>query len=157
MFEVRPNRPDEGQRIVSIWRAAVAATHGFLSPEDRKEIDLEAQAYLLSAALWVAVDPQDQPVAFMGLGVERLEALFVHPEHRGKGIRRTLVSFAATLHPALDTEVNAQNEQALGFYRRLGFVEIGYSPSDGQGRAYPLIRMRLLADKSRPARGKSGP
>jgi putative acetyltransferase len=86
MFEVRPNRPDEGQRIVSIWRAAVAATHEFLSPQDRKEIDLEAQAYLLSAALWVAVDPQDQPVAFTGLGVERLEALFVHPEHRGKGM-----------------------------------------------------------------------
>jgi hypothetical protein len=35
---------------------------------------LEAKAYLLSAALWVAIDLQDQPVAFMGLGVERLEA-----------------------------------------------------------------------------------
>jgi putative acetyltransferase len=146
MFEVRRNRLDEGQRIVSIWRAAVAATHKFLSPEDRKEIDAEAQAYLLSAALWVAVDPPDQPVAFMGLGVRRLEALFVHPKHRGKGIGRTLVSFAATLHPVLGTEVNAQNEQALGFYRRLGFVEIAYSPLDGQGRAYPLIRMRLHAE-----------
>jgi putative acetyltransferase len=85
----------------------------------------------------------------MGLDVERLEALFVHPQHRGKGVGRTLVSFAATLHPVLDTEVNAQNEQALGFYRRLGFVEIGYSPLDGQGRAYPLIRMRLLAEAIR--------
>src|SRR5215475_4771541 len=118
MFEIRPNRPDEGERMVSIWRAAVAATHEFLSPEDRQGIDVEAQAYLLSAPLWVAVDPQDQPVAFMGLAVERLEALFVHPEHRGRGIGRTLVSFAASLHPLLETEVNAQNEQALGFYRR---------------------------------------
>jgi putative acetyltransferase len=149
MFKVRANRPDEGERIVSIWRAAVAATHEFLLPEDRREIDVEAQAYLLSAALWVAVDPQDQPVAFMGLGVARLEALFVHPQHRGKGIGRTLVTFAATLHPVLDTEVNAQNEQALGFYRRLGFVETGYSPLDDQGRGYPLIRMRLLAERIR--------
>jgi putative acetyltransferase len=149
MFEVRPIRPDEGECIVSIWRAAVAATHEFLSPEDRKEIDVEAEAYLLSAALWVAVDPQDQPVAFMGLGAERLEALFVHPQHRGKGVGRTLVSFAATLHPVLDTEVNAQNEQALGFYRHLGFMETGYSPLDDQGRAYPLIRMRLLAEAIR--------
>ena len=146
MFKVRASRPDEGERIVSIWRAAVAATHEFLSPEDRKEIDVEAQAYLLSAGLWVAVDPQDRPVAFMGLGVERLDSLFVHPQYRGKGVGRTLVSCAAILHPALDTEVNAQNEQALGFYRHLGFVEIGYSPLDGQGRAYPLIRMRLLAE-----------
>ena len=52
MFEVRPNRPEEGLRIVSIRRAAVIATHEFLSPEDRNEIDLEAEAYLLSAALW---------------------------------------------------------------------------------------------------------
>jgi putative acetyltransferase len=135
MFEVRPNRPDEGLRIVSIWRAAVTATHEFLTPEDRKEIDLEAEAYLLSAALWVAVDPQDQPVAFMGLGVERLEALFVHPEHRGKGIGRTLVSFAATLHPILETEINARNEQALGFYQRLW----GHRHMDGPGQGAAVV------------------
>ena len=149
MFQVRQNRPDENQRILSIWRASVAATHEFLSPEDREEIDSEAQAYLLSAPLWVAVDPQDQPVAFMGLGSEHLEALFVHPQHRGKGVGRTLVSYAATLYRVLDTEVNAQNEQALGFYRHLGFTETGYSPTDGQGRSYPLIRMRLLVDTIR--------
>jgi putative acetyltransferase len=50
MFEVRQNRPDENQRILSIWHASVAATHEFLSPEDREEIDPEAQAYLRSAA-----------------------------------------------------------------------------------------------------------
>ena len=96
MFKVRVNRAEEGHLIVSIWRAAVAATHDFLSPADLKEIDAEAEAYLLSAARWVAVDPQDRPLAFMGLGVKRLEALFVDPQHRGKGIGRILVSFAAT-------------------------------------------------------------
>jgi len=147
MFEIRRSRPADGQRIVSIWRAAVAATHDFLSAQDRCAIDADAQAYLLSTPLWVAVDPRDQPVAFMALGAQRLgaqrlEALFVDPHARGKGVGRTLVSFAATLHPVLDTEVNAQNGQALGFYRHLGFVETGYSPLDGQGRPYPLIRMR---------------
>ena len=58
-----------GLRTVSIWRAAVTATHELLSPEDRNEIELEAEAYPLSAALWVAIDAQDQQVAFMGLGV----------------------------------------------------------------------------------------
>ena len=60
----------------------------------------------------------------MCLGVGAWRALFVHPGHRGKGLGRTLVSFAATLHPTLDTEINAREEQALGFYRRLGYVEI---------------------------------
>lgn len=150
MFAVRPSRPKEGQRIVSIWRAAVATTHDFLPAQDRGAIDAEAQDYLLSTPLWVAVDLQDRPVAFMALGAQRpgaqsVEALFVDPQHRRKGVGRTLVSFAATLHPVLDTEVNAQNGQAVGFYRHLGFVETGYSPSDGQGRPYPLIRMRRVA------------
>jgi putative acetyltransferase len=149
MFAVRPNRPEEGQRIVAIWRAAVAPTHDFLSAEDRSAIEPEAQPYLLSTPLWVAVGPRDQPVAFMDLGPLSLEALFVDPPYRGKGIGRTLVSFAATLHPVLDTEVNAQNEQALGVYRHLGFVETGYSPSDGQGRPYPLIRMRRVVGAMR--------
>jgi hypothetical protein len=39
MFEVRPNRPDEGLRIVSIWRAAVTATHEFLSNYGTLSID----------------------------------------------------------------------------------------------------------------------
>ena len=94
----------------------------------------------------------------MGLGVERLEALFVHPEHRGKDIGRTLVYFASTLHPILDTEVNARNEQALGFYRRWVSWRSVIRHLDDQGRAYPLIRMRLPAEAirwGRPARDKS--
>jgi putative acetyltransferase len=101
MFKVRANRPEEGERIVSIWRAAVAATHEFLLPEDRKGIDVEAQAYLLSAALWVAVDPQDQPVAFMGLGAARLEALFVHLSIRSTAARALAGLWSRSQRPCI--------------------------------------------------------
>jgi hypothetical protein len=108
-----------------------------LSSEDRNEIDLEAETYLLSAALWGPL-----------ICVERVGA--VCPSGTlGRRHWSNSVSFAATLHPILDTEVNAWNEQALGFYRRLSFVEIAYSPLDDQGRAYPSIRMRLLAEAIR--------
>ena len=59
MFEVRPKSARGGPAHCSIWRAAVIATYEFLSPEDRNEVDLEAEAYLLSPALWVAVDLQN--------------------------------------------------------------------------------------------------
>jgi putative acetyltransferase len=143
MANIRLSRPGEGDRIVAIWRAAVDATHDFLSIEDRMTIDAEARAYLLSGPLWVATGPGDRPLAFMGLSEARLDALFVDPPHRGKGLGRALVSFAASRHPLLDTEVNAQNRQAVGFYRKLGFIETGRSVTDDQGRAYPLVRMRL--------------
>ena len=58
MFEVRPNRPEEGLRIVSIWRAAVIATHEFLSTEDRNEIELEAEALSAVGGALGAVDLQ---------------------------------------------------------------------------------------------------
>jgi putative acetyltransferase len=121
----------------------VDATHDFLSPEDRAAIDPEAEAYLLSAPLWVAVNPAGRLLAFMSFGEGRLDSLFVDPQYRGSGIGRALVAHAAASHPVLDTEVNAQNAQAVGFYRKVGFVEIGYSQADDKGRPYPLIRMRL--------------
>jgi hypothetical protein len=63
MLKVRQHRPDGNPCTLSIWRASVAAMHQFLSQEDREEIDSEAQAYLLSASLWVALKPRDQLVA----------------------------------------------------------------------------------------------
>jgi len=87
----------------------------------------------------------------------RLEALFVAPGHHGRGIGRALVAHAAALKPVLDTEVNAQNGPAVGFYRALGFVETGRSPDDGEGRPYPIIRLRLeAAGDARTERGTHG-
>ncbi|WP_277795302.1 acetyltransferase [Caulobacter endophyticus] len=142
MISYRPSFPDDGDRIVDIWRRAVDATHDFLSPEDRVAIEAEVAAFLPAAPLWVAVDDQDVVVAFMLLEGGHMQALFVDPDHRGTGVGRNLVSLALAQHPALTVDVNAQNPQALGFYERLGFVPTGRSETDGQGRSYPLIHLR---------------
>lgn len=162
MIAIRRSRPDEGLHLVALWRAAVDATHDFLRPHDRAAIDGEAAAWIQSAPLWVAVDPGGRLLGFMGLGEGgrgegRLEALFVAPGHHGRGIGRALVAHAAALKPVLDTEVNAQNGPAVGFYRALGFVETGRSPDDGEGRPYPIIRLRLqAAGDARTERGTHG-
>ena len=80
MGGIRPSRPGDRRRIVAIWRAAVNATHDFLSPQDRAAIDVEAGAYLMSASLWVAVDARDRSIGFMALNEGRLDALFVDPD-----------------------------------------------------------------------------
>jgi len=38
-------------------------------------------------------------------------------------------------------DVNEQNDQAVGFYRKMGFTETGRSPTDDDGRPYPLLHM----------------
>jgi putative acetyltransferase len=142
---IRPSRPDDGVRILQIWRGAVDATHDFLLPDDRKAIEREVVDFLPAAPLWLAVDPQDQAIGFMLLDGPHMEALFIDPVWRSRGVGRALVNHALSLHPILSTDVNEQNGQAVGFYDRLGFVRTGRSGQDGQGRPYPLIHLRSAA------------
>lgn len=143
MIRIRQSSPADGERAVQIWRDAVDATHDFLTTEDRAAIEAEVQSFLPAAPLWLAVDTDDRPVGFMLLDGSSMEALFIDPAHRGAGAGRALVAHALEYQPTLTTEVNEQNEQAVGFYERLGFVAVGRSELDGQGRAYPLIYLRF--------------
>lgn len=140
---IRASTPADGARAVEIWRDAVDATHDFLTPEDRAAIEDEVRGFLPAAPLWLAVDENDRPVAFMLLDGNSMEALFIDPSWRGKGVGKSLVDHAISLHGAITTEVNEQNHQAVGFYLHMGFVPVGRSERDGQGRAYPLIHLRF--------------
>ncbi|KQO02532.1 MULTISPECIES: acetyltransferase [Stenotrophomonas] len=142
MPTLRPSRPQDGARIIDIWRRAVDATHHFLAAADRQAIDAEVCGFLPHAPLLLAVDADDVPMAFMLVVDGHMEALFVDPAHHGRGLGRLLVQQALRGHPRLGTDVNAQNAQAMAFYARLGFVETGRSPLDGQGRPYPLVHLR---------------
>ena len=143
MTRIRLSTPEDGARAVDIWRDAVDATHHFLTPEDRTAIEEEVKAFLPSAPLWLAVDGEDRALGFMLLSEGHMEALFVDPAHRGAGIGRALVEHGLKLHPAMTTDVNEQNGQAVAFYERMGFTPTGRSETDGQGRPYPLIHLRF--------------
>lgn len=141
MIEIRRSTPEDGRRVVDIWRSAVDATHFFLNEDDRRSIEVEVVAFLPKAPLWLAII-DGNAVAFMLLNDWHMEALFVDASHRGSGAGRTLVTHALTLCEALTTDVNEQNTQAIGFYEHLGFKRTGRSSLDAQGRPYPLIHLR---------------
>ena len=142
MLTIRKSTSADAMRLIEIWRDAVDATHDFLTREDRMAIEEEVRSFLPAAPLWIAVDRGDRPLGFMLLDGSSMEALFIDPAHRGRGVGRMLVEHALTLRPTLTTDVNEQNAQAVGFYERMGFVRTGRSDRDGQGRAYPLIHLR---------------
>lgn len=143
MIKLRPSRPEDGDRVVAIWAAAVDATHDFLTPEDRAAIGREVEAFLPTAPLMLAVDDRDRPLGFMLIANDRMEALFIDPAHRGAGVGAILIDYALAVHPILSTDVNEQNVQAVGFYEHMGFERTGWSATDGQGRPYPLIHLRF--------------
>jgi hypothetical protein len=77
-MRIRRARPDEAGLLFDIWRAAVEATHHFLAAADLELIAaMVRDEYLPSAALWVATDDQDRPLAFMGMTGDMLDTLFV--------------------------------------------------------------------------------
>lgn len=134
-------------RLTEIWEAAVRATHDFLSEEDvlfyKKQV---RELYLGAVSLFVARDKQGLALAFMGLSPpDKLEMLFVDPAYRGQGVGTALVRHAAEEYGSLDVDVNEQNPLAVDFYKKRGFVRVGRSELDGQGRPFPLIHMRLNA------------
>ncbi|MGA2276682.1 MAG: acetyltransferase [Terracidiphilus sp.] len=143
MVRIRKAMAEDSERVLDIWRGAVDATHHFLSPTDRQEIEAEVVSFLPQAPLWLAVDDKDHPIGFMLLDGVHMEALFIDPTQRGSGAGRALVQHALSIRPNLMTDVNEQNIQAVGFYEHLGFERIGRSETDNQGRSYPLIHMRV--------------
>ena len=141
VISIRRSRHDEGKKLIAIWRRSVDATHDFLSKEYRAELEDLVSAFLPEAPLWVAVTEKDEPVAFMLLTGEHMDALFVDPKVRGCGVGKLLIEHALTLAPKLTTNVNEQNEQAVGFYKKMGFKVTGRSETDDLGKPYPLLNL----------------
>ena len=141
VISIRRSRHDEGEKLVAIWRRSVDATHDFLSKEYRVELETLVSSFLPEAPLWVAVTEKDEPVAFMLLTGEHMDALFVDPTVRGCGVGKLLIEHALTLAPKLTTNVNEQNEQAVGFYKKMGFKVTGRSETDDLGKPYPLLNL----------------
>jgi putative acetyltransferase len=140
---VHPVRTEEAARLLEVWEASVRATHHFLS-----ESDIQFFRPLVLKELWMlehllcARDLEGRLVGFVGVTGKKIEALFVHPSWDRMGVGIRLAEHAAIELAASTVDVNEQNQQAVTFYRRLGFEVEGRSEVDGTGRPFPLLHMR---------------
>ncbi|MTD37247.1 GNAT family N-acetyltransferase [Erwinia sp. CPCC 100877] len=130
--------------LTDVWEASVRATHHFL-PEGEIETlrPLVRDRYIPELRVYVCLDDEGTPLGFMGTGGERLEMLFVAPEAQGQGVGKALLRYGVEVCGVRELDVNEQNPQACNFYRHMGFEVIGRSERDGEGRPFPLLRMRL--------------
>jgi putative acetyltransferase len=129
--------------LVGIWRRAVEATHGFLTPSDVDEIETQVRtAVLPSLTITVAQRAEGGSVGWIGVHGTRVEALFVDPAAHRRGVGSALLDAVTAAMPHVTLDVNAQNPSAVRFYERHGFVEVGRSERDGEGRPFPLVHMR---------------
>jgi putative acetyltransferase len=140
-------RAEDLPRVLEVWEASVRATHHFVTETDIQFIKVLLHDALPTALLICARDSEGIVAGFMGVTDGKIEMLFVHPAWRGQGIGRRLVRHAVDKLDATMLDVNEQNEQALGFYLRMGFEVEGRSELDGLGKPYPLLHMRLVVNK----------
>jgi putative acetyltransferase len=137
-------RREDMPRLAEVWEATVRATHDFVEEADINEFRPMVRDELFGTLDLRGVrDESGALVAFLGVADTSLEALFVHPDYRGIGIGRRLVRFAIDDLGAQTVDVNEQNDQAVGFYRRMGFEVEARSPVDQFGKPYPMLHLRL--------------
>lgn len=143
MYHIRIGGSKDIPSLSIIWRCSVEATHDFLSQADIDAMEPEAAGLAAVELLWVA-EYASQPVGFMAMNGDMIEALFIHPEHRGKNLGRKFVEHAQTIRgngAKLRLDVNEQNPAAIGFYQAMGFTITGRSDTDSAGRPWPLLHM----------------
>jgi putative acetyltransferase len=139
---IRRGTPADLPRALAIWRDAVDATHGFLTPGDRAEIDAMVVEWLPTVELWLIEDESGRPVGFLVMDGALIDALFVDPAVHGRGYGTALLNHALALAPDATVDASEQATNALPFYLSRSFVRTGRSETDPQGRPYPLIHLK---------------
>ena len=129
--------------LTRVWEASVRATHHFVPEDYLQEIKALLPVIFPAVAIYIFENDQNEIDGFLGVAEHKIEMLFIHPDKRGKGIGRLLTDYAINELKADKVDVNEQNDQAVGFYQRMGFIIEGRTDKDGMGRPYPLLQMKL--------------
>jgi putative acetyltransferase len=139
---VSPVRAEDLPRVIEGWEASVRATHHFVAESDIEIFGPMVRDELLNVEAACVRDAYGIIAGFIAVSNGKIEMLFVHPQWRGHGIGKQLINYAVETLGATTLDVNEQNEQALGFYLRMGFEVEGRSEFDSTGKPYPLLHMR---------------
>jgi putative acetyltransferase len=131
-------------RLFEVWESSVRATHAFLAENDIQLLIPLTRAELAKfSPIYCLRDSAGELYAFLGASEASIEMLFVHGSYRGAGAGRLLTEFAVRVLHATRVDVNEENEQAIGFYRHLGFRQTGRSSLDSSGNPFPLLHLEL--------------
>ena len=145
-IDIRPFDAAADTQILSrIWLDASLLAHPFIGTQRlREQQRLIEDTYLPLSETFVGAQAGD-PVGFISLLDSFIGGLFVAPAQQGKGIGRRLIAHALDLKGELSLEVYTANEQAMRFYRSLGFLEVSRRSTDDDGLPFENARLSLKA------------
>lgn len=141
--EITKYSDNHREQLLEVWEKSVAATHHFLTPQDFREIkDLVHTINFNDFDVYCLMN-NSTLLGFLGVAEQKVEMLFLSPDYFGRGLGRELMIFALKTLKADKVDVNEQNENAVSFYKKFGFEVYERTDKDDQGKAYPLLRMKL--------------
>ncbi len=142
-FEIEKYQDKYKPQILAVWERAVLATHDFLTAQDFQEIKTFLQQFDFTTLEVYCLIRQEKISGFMAIHDRKLEMLFIDSDYFGIGLGRSLLDYAVQVLDVDRVDVNEQNIQAVGFYKKMGFQVVDRSETDDQGRNYPLLHMKL--------------
>ena len=157
---IRAMKEEDGEAVVDIWLRASLQSHAFVEEgywESRVE-DMR-NVYLPLSEVVVDEEAPGTLAGFMALIGDHLAALFVAPEHQGKGTGTRLLRLAQKMRPELHLCVYAENGHAVAFYLKHGFTIQGERHEEATGQKEWLMSFcshKMPSDGSTPQPKNSG-
>lgn len=133
--------PADYPELTAIWWRSVTATHDFLQPADREDIQRALPQYFNQVTL-LKWQLGDDIVGFSGTTGTELVMLFLDPAYFRRGYGHQILQTLIAQVGMNRVDVNAQNPGALAFYCHHGFQEFSRSAVDGEGRPYPILHLK---------------
>ncbi len=142
-YIIKPFEPAYREQMIDLWERSVRATHPFVDPRDIDHYKVLMQDVdFFSFDVFCMLEGKSV-CGFLGTAGHRIEALFLDPDYIGKGLGRMFMDYAMNELQTDYVEVNEQNTNAVAFYEYFGFRTFDRTEKDGQGKDYPLLKMRL--------------
>jgi putative acetyltransferase len=142
---IRQYQSSDLDGVLSVWENVSKLSHAFLKEDflaqERKNIP---EIYLPNADTWV-VEIDGQIAGFIALIGNEVGAIFLQPEHQGKGVGKLMVDKAQALHSDLEAQVFVKNSIGVDFYLRYGFQLMAEKTHEQTGEQ--LLRLKFSVNK----------
>jgi len=121
-MNIRLNTENDIDKIVEIWFEGFKLAHNFIQ-EDYWKLNMAAmkETYLPMSQSYI-LEVNDIAVGFISMIEDYLAALFISPQEQGKGYGKILLNHVKDLKKSMNLKVYQENESAIRFYQKNGFV-----------------------------------
>ncbi|MDD1782552.1 N-acetyltransferase [Enterovibrio sp. ZSDZ35] len=118
---IRKLKPEDIERILTVWLNASIKAHDFVSAEFWKSQVSNMRDIYIPASETYVYENNGGIVGFYSLYEDMLAAIFVAPEYQGKGIGKELIARVKSQRNALTLSVYKANQASYQFYLKQGF------------------------------------